>query len=334
MHPFISLIIPVYNVERYIDKCLQSICTQIETIDEDIEIIIVNDGTRDKSMCIVQKYQSVYCQIKVIEQSNQGLSAARNAGMDAAIGDYIWFIDSDDWLLPNSLRLVYKTLSIHQDIEVFASALEYVFEATETHEVEYYPKVNYLSGKKYLEYHYPPGASPRFIMKKEFLVRNKLRFYPCLLHEDGLFGYSMLYLAKKMFIFDKPLYAYLQREKGSIMGSISIKSAYDLVTIHKELKKFMQEFVALEDRTWYRACIYRIIECIYVFCRPLLHTEDFDLFMSKNGEYIHQETTFLCRKGITFLKGVLILYNPQLWLKCGDLKLSIKRLLFRTSLHQ
>ena len=95
MNPLISVIIPIYNVEKYLSKCLDSVINQDY---ENLEIILVNDGTRDNSLAIANTYQSKDTRIKVYSQRNQGLSAARNIGLDKANGDYITFIDSDDYI--------------------------------------------------------------------------------------------------------------------------------------------------------------------------------------------------------------------------------------------
>ena len=156
---YLSIIIPVYNVEQYITQCLQSIVSQIDDV-ADCEIIVVNDGTPDNSMRIVREYERRCKQIKIVEQENQGLSAARNAGMTVATGCYIWFVDSDDWLLDGALKKIYETIRNHENVDVFASALEYVYEKDGHHEAEYYPKPGLLTGKEYLKKHYSQGGIP------------------------------------------------------------------------------------------------------------------------------------------------------------------------------
>ena len=112
---FISLVIPVYNVEKYIDNCIKS-CLEQNIQDEDYEIIIINDGTKDKSMDKVDIYYKQYPNlIKIYNQENKGLSAARNLGLNMANGDYIWFIDSDDWITTNCLAEIrYKLLNVYE----------------------------------------------------------------------------------------------------------------------------------------------------------------------------------------------------------------------------
>ena len=104
--PKISIIVPVYNVEKYIDKCLKSLVHQ--TL-QDIEIIIVNDGTQDKSEEIIEKYvRGNQNKIKYYEKSNGGLSSARNYGLEYATGEYIAFLDSDDYVESNMYEEMYN----------------------------------------------------------------------------------------------------------------------------------------------------------------------------------------------------------------------------------
>ncbi|MBE6024850.1 MAG: glycosyltransferase [Cellulosilyticum sp.] len=103
MKPLISVIVPTYNVEKYISKCLDSIISQTY---ENIEIIVVNDGSTDNSLSIVEEYEKKDARIKVFSQKNQGLSAARNTGIDNSKGEYLLFIDSDDYIETNMIEVL------------------------------------------------------------------------------------------------------------------------------------------------------------------------------------------------------------------------------------
>lgn len=98
--PLISIIMPVYNTEAYLDMAIQSILEQTQ---EDFELIIVNDGSTDGSPAIVSKWQRQDHRIQIVAQDNQGLSAARNTGLRHAVGEFIYFMDSDDYLRPDAL---------------------------------------------------------------------------------------------------------------------------------------------------------------------------------------------------------------------------------------
>ena len=100
----ISVVIPVYGVEKYIRQCLESIINQTY---KNLEIIVVNDGTKDNSMKIVEEYLSDE-RIKIINKQNGGLSSARNRGMEEATGKYIFFVDSDDWIELNTIEILVK----------------------------------------------------------------------------------------------------------------------------------------------------------------------------------------------------------------------------------
>ena len=97
MEPLISVIVPVYNVENYLEKCVDSIIAQTY---KNIEVILVDDGSTDKSATICDKYSQIYERIKVIHKVNGGLSSARNAGLEVCSGDFVGFVDSDDWIFP------------------------------------------------------------------------------------------------------------------------------------------------------------------------------------------------------------------------------------------
>src|SRR5690606_37960744 len=109
----LSVIIPVYNVEKYVAQCLDSVLDQ-NFEPNDYEIIVVNDGSTDGSLAIVQDYANKHKHIKLIDKKNGGVGSARNCGMDHAQGKYIYFIDSDDYLIPNCLNVLVDTCERHK----------------------------------------------------------------------------------------------------------------------------------------------------------------------------------------------------------------------------
>lgn len=288
----LSLIIPVYKVEAYIANCLNSILSQLKYRNE-IEIVIVNDGTTDNSMKIVNQLIKGKNNIQIINQENQGLSVARNTGLSHAKGEYVWFIDSDDWLLPNALEDVLTNINMNPNISVFSTILEIHNEKTNKIEQEYFPTKKELSGKEYLQLKYMQGASPRFIFKRLFLTEHNLSFYPGILHEDGLFGYQMLYWAEKIRILERPVYAYRIRQEGSIMTSISMRTPKDMLLIHKQLINFSKAKVTKEDMLWYRLRIFSILTNLFQFSKGLAFNVEFEQFIKQNKSYINNETDFV-----------------------------------------
>ncbi len=141
----LSLIIPIYNVEPFIDQCLGSIYCQ-HWDEGQFEVVAVNDGTPDKSMDIVQRYAEEHSNLHIVNQTNQGLSVARNTGLSHACGEYVWFIDSDDWLTANALQVVNDAVKAHPNVEVFATVLMMQYEATGKAVVEYEPNPEVRTG--------------------------------------------------------------------------------------------------------------------------------------------------------------------------------------------
>ena len=185
----LSIIIPVFNVEDYIRPCLESILRQ--GLDEDCyEIIIINDGTPDKSMDVIADIIETNHNIRVIEQENQGISIARNNGIKRASGDYILFIDSDDILIDNSiLFLLDKAISSKADL-VVADYLKMNDEAIANLEENIIKQkdgiIQIKSGKELFLQDLNPYYCYvwRTMYRREFLNNNNLLFIPHICYED------------------------------------------------------------------------------------------------------------------------------------------------------
>ncbi|EGF52297.1 Glycosyltransferase involved in cell wall bisynthesis [Bacteroides clarus YIT 12056] len=226
----ISIIIPVYNVENYLAECLNSVVNQTY---RDIEIIIVNDGSTDNSFSIIQQYQLHDERIKIINQENQGLSAARNAGMKVASGDYLWFIDSDDYVAINACEEFVKHLCTGCDLVVFNRCL---FDDQEK-EIVTFNDVNkiYNSGRAYLlnAVKYRDFAAPVCfkIFRRNLIQTLQLRFTKDIVYEDLLFSFEYLYNSNKVIVLDDNLYFYRHHRNGNITSTIKDKDRDVLYTV-------------------------------------------------------------------------------------------------------
>lgn len=325
MNILLSLIIPVYKVEAFIYQCLNSIFSQI-TENNSIELIIVNDGSPDNSMSIVEELTKDKPHITIVNQQNQGLSVARNTGLSHAKGEYVWFIDSDDWLLPNAIEDVLNYIGQFPEIKVFSSVLEIYEEGKSKSYQEYYPAIAELTGKEYLFKGYKQGASQRFIIKRSFLEDKNLLFCPGILHEDDLFGVKMLYYVPKIIIIDRPLYAYRIRKSGSIMSSVSLRTPQSLITIHKELKTFMHKEVASDDKNKFQKRIHRELYNYFHFSRSIVSTKGFKEQYNKDKSYIKKESVFLLKQLSTFFYGIRMTYFPR---EVTAIKYSLRKYLYR-----
>ena len=123
----VSIVIPVYNVEKYLRKCIESVLNQTY---KNIQIILVNDGSTDNSPALCDEYKQMYDKVEVIHKSNGGLPDARNAGLKRAKGEYVGFIDSDDWIEPNMVEHLLHNI-IEYDADISSVELQKVQEETE-----------------------------------------------------------------------------------------------------------------------------------------------------------------------------------------------------------
>jgi glycosyltransferase involved in cell wall biosynthesis len=115
----ISIIIPAYNTEKYLQKCLDSVINQ--TL-KDIEILCINDGSKDNSLSILQEYAAKDKRIKVFNQENKGVAIARNVGLENAIGEYVWLIDANDWCKLTATFIIYEKIKTYDaDMIMFAA---------------------------------------------------------------------------------------------------------------------------------------------------------------------------------------------------------------------
>lgn len=218
----ISIIVPVYNVEPYIDDCLASIARQSRS---DFELIIVNDGSTDRSMERVNHWLGEFTSAHIIEQPNGGLSSARNAGLQVASKEFVVFLDSDDELTPDAIEILCALLEYQQpDMVLFSASVfrDSAYSGNQNIGVSYsrnafeFPKP--VTGTEYLQRaiaskQYFPSAC-LYAFRKNLL--GNLRFVDRILHEDNHFTPALLVRAKSVKVIDAQLYKRRLRE-GSIM---------------------------------------------------------------------------------------------------------------------
>lgn len=242
----LSLIIPVYNVEKYLRKCLDS-CFYQDIPLNDYEVICVNDGSSDNCISILEEYSTNFINLKIISQQNQGLSIARNNGLSEAIGDYIWFIDSDDSIENNVLASILKELDSNPDI--LQLNYQYIYEDGRN-PVKYYCSQiqrTQIDGKTVISYDGLPAPAQFNIYRRSFLNDYNLRFYPNIYHEDSEFKPRAVYFAKSI-KFHKPIvYNYLQRSSGSITSNFKYKNGADIITVLCSLHNFYIDNVIEKD---------------------------------------------------------------------------------------
>ena len=218
----LSIIIHVYNVERYIRGTLESIFSQSFSEDS-FEVVCVNDGTPDGSMRIVAEFAAEHENLRVVNQSNQGLSCARNAGLDVARGDYVWFVDSDDTIMPGSLAMVAEAVA-DGGADVIGFDMMRKDEATGELSLE---RIATRRSARYGDV--LPGTFfynkiqtcpvQRFVFRRGFLEEGGFRFFPGIYYEDAELMVRVLCAVRRMRLVAAAPYCYLVRGSGSIMSS-------------------------------------------------------------------------------------------------------------------
>lgn len=241
----LSIIIPAYNAEAWIKRCLDSCLTQ-DVCNDQYEIVIVNDGSIDHTDIIAREYSIKYPNIKVLTKENGGLSSARNAGLRISKGEYILFLDSDDWISPSSLSKIVASTEYKPDIISIGYKLVY----TDGHFDTILPKES-VGREILISMNYPMGA-PFWILSKSFIEKNCLTFLEGIFHEDNEFTPRILYLANTIQTIKYPIYNYFIQLQGTIVSSKNIKKSYDLLDIIASYRLFTAEYVKKEDEFIFR----------------------------------------------------------------------------------
>lgn len=234
----ISIIVPVYNVEKYLENCIESILNQTF---KDFELILVDDGSTDNSGKICDIYEKKDSRIKVIHKNNGGLSSARNTGLDIACGKYVGFIDSDDSIHPRMYEMLYDLIKKYES-DISCCNYKKIYDIFK----DEYENVNSLeviemSNIEAIKNLYDKEIGVKLVIACNKLYRKNLfdniRYKVGRLHEDEFMAHRILYNSKKITYVDNELYYYLQRE-GSIMSKKSYKRKVDALLSKSDRMRF------------------------------------------------------------------------------------------------
>ena len=227
----VSIVIPVYNVENYLGQCLDS----VQALTADVEAILVDDGSTDGSGTLCDIWAAEDSRFRVVHQANGGLSAARNTGIQHSTGDYILFLDSDDFLDPEVTDTMLEA-GLASGLKVLVGRYQNYYEEGERYEEEDCGSVGPLKGQvpisRFLDAIPSDGASfymiaCRFIVDRAFLLENNLFFLPGIYHEDEEWTARLLCAAESVFVLPSPFYQYRQGRPGAIMAAVAPKHLKD-----------------------------------------------------------------------------------------------------------
>lgn len=237
MSKIISIIVPIYKVEKYLDRCINSILNQTF---KDFELILVDDGSPDRCGDICEKYAKKDKRIKVIHKENGGLSDARNVGLDIATGKFIGFIDSDDFIHKDMYMVLYDAI-IKSKSDISQCKFKYFSKEDELNK-------NIINDGKY-EIYNNINAIEEIIDNKNLNTNvwnklykrelfNDIRFPKGKIHEDEFVTYKVFYRAKTVSYVNKELYYYFSNDTG-IMKNLNINSKFDWIEAIEERNEFL-----------------------------------------------------------------------------------------------
>lgn len=248
MEPLISIIIPVYKVEKYLRQCVESVLAQDY---KNIEIILVNDGSPDNCPAICDEFALGDNRIKVIHKENGGLSDARNAGLLIATGEYVLFLDSDDyWIGTDGLNDLIHIIDNYKNVDIIYFN-RVTFYENQNNKAIGMPQIDLenVNGKnktEVLSYFIGKGqfivSAANKLVRREILIENDIFFEKGLVSEDVDWNFKLTLFSENIFAINNPFYGYRKRD-GSITTTFGIKNAKDLLYIIKKWSKYIEENV-------------------------------------------------------------------------------------------
>ncbi|MPQ44208.1 glycosyltransferase family 2 protein [Clostridium tarantellae] len=232
----ISVIVPVYNIEDYIDKCIKSIQNQDL---HNIEIIIINDGSKDKSIKVIKELAKEDNRIIIIDKKNEGVSVARNCGLKLAKGKYVLFVDGDDWLKENCLKTLY-TIAERNNLDILNFDFIETYYNGRSTEINgtYFDNINKSEYIKKCLLNQVSAAVWGKLIRKNILEKNNLKFNENLSYgEDMLMSIKLAIFSNRISKINKKYYYYYQRTDSTI-HSLN-KKVYDVSKAVEEIKKML-----------------------------------------------------------------------------------------------
>ncbi|MDE6273178.1 MAG: glycosyltransferase [Muribaculaceae bacterium] len=252
----LSIILPIYNMEEYLTKCLDSILRQ-GLDDTEYEVILVNDGSTDSSQKICEEYIASHQNFRLINQKNGGVARARNTGINASTGKFIAFLDPDDYLLDNGLKIAFRKYADRDDIDVihFYSSYDFWDVKPIIDEIEY-------EGTTHDNLALHKGGLPSFcwiyIYRKDFLDKHNIRFKPYRVGEDQLF-ISTVFIANARYLSCKAdIYRYVVRESSASTNrrkKHAQQCVKDYLNAYSDIMTAMNVYKVDEKPEVYHACI-------------------------------------------------------------------------------
>lgn len=273
----VSIVIPVYNTGNYLIKAIDSCLRQTF---KNLEIIIINDGSTDNSLQIALEYEARNNNIRVITTENRGLSEARNKGLDEAQGRYVYFLDSDDWIEPQTIEYCYKQ-AVDNELEIvlFDSKVEVDMAPTSMNAIKFNNYIrnhivnpNYIySGRQFIEAYSDKGGvlvqAWLVFTKREFLLKNNIKFLSNAYYEDVAFNFSCMMMAERIMYIPQAFHVRLYREGSIMTTSLNTRKICSVYEITKEMYSALLIMGKQDDSLWIRHLLremYKLYRAIFL----------------------------------------------------------------------
>ena len=303
MNELVSVVIPVYNVEKYVARCIESVINQVYS---NIEIIIVNDGSTDNSENICKAYDEMEDRIVYIYQENQGLAGARNTGICYAKGEYIVFVDSDDYVAVNYVSRLYELIKQY-DADIAMCGHRKTCRDDEIVDEVFYPLYQY-SGQELIRSMYEHDILEINVAWNKMYHRKmfaKEQFPVGKLHEDFVLNTKLMYYSKRIVYTYEPLYFYYQSQ-NSITRRVITKRNLDCLEQTEKRMEFYRE--VHEESLYNRAVLdFEVLTLKYYYlCKREVSDSNAEckMMLKKYREYLLKAISY---KEISFLRKIYIL---------------------------
>lgn len=239
----LSIIIAAYNVELYIYKCVLS-CIKQDLDSALYEIVVVNDGSTDSTLEILNGISANCSNIKIITQQNSGLGSARNSGIQISKGDYLWFIDGDDYLQENIIQAITNKIAEYKlDILVLNFAIvNELYQITRNYANTLRNIENVITGSQFYETNYTSSYSSLFIFSRVLFTNNNIQFKERINMQDSEILPKLMYYTKRLAYLDKVCYYYVQQANSftnSNIGEIRFTYFESIIAVRDSLNKFL-----------------------------------------------------------------------------------------------
>lgn len=276
--PLLSVIIPVFNVEKYLSRCIDSIIHQSY---QTLEIIIINDGSTDNSKSICEEYARIDSRIILINKENGGQSSARNSGLEIAKGDYITFVDSDDYIDLNTYTVNIKLLIENRHIEIIQFPIKYSNMGLKTPD-----KPRLISGEKNIFANWwtndiITSSMCDKIFKKE--VFKTIRFPEGQIYEDHFLIVDLSEIVQNVYLSNKGCYHYVIRESSTTNTIITINQSIDFFRAHV---KVYAKLYSYEELRPYRLTAFSRVYRKLITAKRLDYNTDLSIYINMLGKYI------------------------------------------------